>query len=72
MYCPHTITFNSRLLLITRHERTDYHFGAPLGERLNPLRYSLTFFPGTPRNRTINKNGRLARLLSDFIFRIWP
>lgn len=70
MYCPHTITFNSRFLMITRHERTDYHFGAPLKEKLNPLRYSVTIFPGTSRNRTFNRDGRLARTLSDILFMI--
>lgn len=70
MYCPHTIVFNSDLLMITRHERSDYHFGTPIGERLNILRYSLTIFPGTPRNRTFNKDGKLARKLSDFSFRM--
>lgn len=70
MFCPHTITFNSRLLLISRFDGADYHGPVPLGIRINPLRYSLTLWPGTPRNRTINRYGWLSRKLSDALFAI--
>jgi hypothetical protein len=71
MFCPQTIVHNERRLLIMRHERADYMTRAPLGERLNLLRYSLTFWPGTPRHWTINKNGRLALLWSNFNWHLW-
>jgi len=70
MFQPHTITFNSRCLLISRHDGADYHGPVPLAVRINPLRYSLTFWPGTPRHLTLNRGGWLARKTSDILFAI--
>jgi hypothetical protein len=71
MFCPQTIVLSTTGLMITRHERSDYHQGAPLLEKLNPLRYSITIHPGTPRNRTFNRSGWLARQWSDVNWLIW-
>lgn len=71
MFCPSTIVFSSRLVNVTRHEKSDYHCGTPLGQRLNLLRYQITIWPGTPDHITINKDGRLARKWSDLNWRIW-
>ena len=68
MFDPHTITFNSRYLLVSRFDGADYHGPVPLDIRLNPLRYALTIFPGEPRHFTINRDGWLARKLSNAIF----
>jgi hypothetical protein len=64
MFQPYTITFNSRYLLVSRHDGADYHEPVPLGIRLNLLRYSLTIFPGEPRHSP--KNGGSGRALP------WP
>lgn len=68
MFQPHTITFNRRWLLISRYDGADYHGPVPIGIRINPLRYSLTFKPGRPGNKTINRNGWLHRKLAGAIF----
>lgn len=68
MHDPSTITFNSRWLLVSRYDGTDYHGPVPWRVLINPLRYSLTFRPGRPGYRTVNKNGWLARKLSNAMF----
>ncbi len=69
MFSPQTVIFNNRQFLIMRHERSDYHHGTPMSEILNPLRYSLTIWPGQTKRITINKNGKLALRVSNFIWR---
>jgi hypothetical protein len=71
MFCPQTIVFSSKPLMIVRHERSDYHCGTPWAEVLNPLRYSFTLWPGTERWTTFNRNGWLARKLSDINWNVW-
>lgn len=72
MFCPETIVFNTRWLMLTRYEKTDYiGTRAPLGERFNILRYAITFRPGRPSNYTINRNGILARKWSDLNWAVW-
>ena len=53
MFDPDRIVFNSRLLMVIRHEKTDRNGPAPLNEVLNLFRYSVTMWPGTPRWKTI-------------------
>jgi hypothetical protein len=53
MFDPDRIVFSSRLLMVIRHEKTDRSGPAPLNEVLNPLRYSVTLWPGTTKWRTI-------------------
>lgn len=71
MFCPHTIIYNSKYLYVVRHEKSDYHHGTPLGQRLNPLRYQITIFPRTPHRITINKGGRLNILWSTINWYLW-
>ena len=72
MFCPETIVLNTNWLMVTRYERTDYvATRAPLGERLNLLRYAITFRPGRPGNCTLNRHGWLARKWSDINWIIW-
>lgn len=71
MFCPSTIVFSSRRLMVIRHERSDYHFGTPLGERLNLLRYQITLWPGTEHRRTFNQDGKLALHWSNFNWHLW-
>jgi len=70
MFQPYTITFNSKLLLISRYDGADYHGPVPRVIRFNPLRYSFTIWPGTPRYFTVNRKGWLARKLSNAWFRL--
>lgn len=71
MFCPSTIVFDRGPLMVIRHERSDYHHGTPLGERLNILRYQFTLWPGTEYRRTFNQNGWLALAWSDLNWRLW-
>lgn len=70
MYCPHTIVFSTRLLMITLHTKADYMVRVPLVERLNLLRYSCTLHPGTKRHFTINKDGAAATWLANALWRL--
>ena len=70
MFCPHNIVLNTRLVMLTLHTKTDYHVGLPLRERLNLLRYSVTFHPGTRRHFTVNKDGKAAIWLANAIWRL--
>lgn len=58
MFQPHSIVHSGRWFLLMCHTGADYR-KVPLAILLNPLRYSVTFRPGTPRQRTLNRNGRL-------------
>jgi hypothetical protein len=72
MFCPETIVLNTDWLMITRYEKTDYvNRKAPLAERMNFLRYAITFRPGRPGNITLNRKGILARKWSDLNWIVW-
>lgn len=68
MFDPSTITFNSRLLLVARFDGAEYYGNVPWSIRINPLRYSLTLWPGTLQHRTSNKNGRLYLKMANAIY----
>jgi hypothetical protein len=70
MFQPHTLIFASRYLSIWRFDSADYHGPVPRSIRLNLLRYSVTIFPGEYRHFTINRDGWLARKLSNAMFHL--
>lgn len=71
MFDPGTVAYNGRRLLIIRWESTDYGSRkAPLSERLNPLRYAVSFFPRTRWLMTINKKGRAELHRANFFYRL--
>lgn len=73
MFCPHSCVVSTRWLGITRHERADYHRGAPLRERANPLRYEIGLGrnPMGGRRWVINRGGRWHLKLSNLTWRLW-
>lgn len=70
MFCPETIVFNRRWLIICRHEESDYHVATPLREVLNPLRYEFCFRPGTPHRWYVNKDARLHVAVDNLVYRL--
>ena len=69
MYDPSTVLIYKPPLVITRFDSADYHGPVPWSIRLNPLRYSITLFPG-PRRWTINRDGRWYIWAANFIYRL--
>ncbi|SNY93403.1 hypothetical protein SAMN04515647_3698 [Cohaesibacter sp. ES.047] len=71
MFCPEMIVFDSNFVMVILHTSADYPSWKciPARKKFNPLRYSLCFWPG-PKRRYINKNGRAAFHVSNFIFRL--
>lgn len=71
MFCPETICYNGKHLLIMRWDRADYGCRrAPLLERVNVLRYQVTIIFGQRRLR-INPKGRLALHWSNLNWWLW-
>jgi hypothetical protein len=70
MYCPHTIVFDSKFVMIIRHENGDYYRGTPFLERVNLLRYELTIVTGA-HHFVINRNGRLALHWANLNWFLW-
>jgi len=60
MFDPSTVKINTKLVIIIHHGSYDRCWKyIPLAEKLNPLRWSITFFP--PSKWTINNNGWMNR-----------
>ena len=55
MYQPHSIVLNTRMLLVMRYDGRDYESSrdVPWSIALNPLRYSFTLWPATPRHKSL-------------------
>lgn len=67
MYDPHSICLYKPPLVISRFDSADYHGPVPWRIRLNPLRYSITLFPG-PNRWKLNERGRAYIAWSNFWF----
>ena len=68
MYDPNSVIVYRPPLVISRFDSADYHGPIPWSIRLNPLRYSVTLFPGGPNRLTINRGGRWYIRAANFIF----
>ena len=71
MFCPHSVVHDGNYVYVLRHERSDYYSGAPISERLNPLRYEITFFPRRPYLITLNKDAWLNLKWANFNWHLW-
>lgn len=70
MYCPETIIFHNRFLLVMRHDKHDYcSRPVPFAQVINPLRYQVTIKPGCKSRLTINKDAWLWLKLQNIT---WP
>lgn len=70
MFDPRSIVLYRPPLVISRFDGTDTSDRPPLSVRLNPLRYSITLFPGQKR-WTINEREWLFFAFANLTWRLW-
>lgn len=71
MFDPTEFIANGRFGYICCHTGNDYHRGAPILVRWNPLRWQIGIGRDRPCWLVLNRNGRLHRRWSDLTWRLW-
>ena len=66
---PHSIIVYKPPLVISRFDSADYTSSVPWRIRLNPLRYTITLFPG-PKRWQFNRNSWMYLALADALYAI--
>jgi hypothetical protein len=70
MFDPTEFVIDCRYGYVVRHCRADYMRGAPLRERLNPLRYEVGIGRSRPCSIVLNKKAWMQRKFADALWRI--
>lgn len=71
MFDPTEFLGNFWFGYVSRHCKTDYLWGSPLIERLNPLRYEIGFGRKRPARFVWNRKAWMQRVWSNFHWRLW-